>query len=77
MKNQSTVQPLVANDSNPSQMLINAKTAAALLSVSERTLWTLTNRGEIRCVRIGRAVRYDPEDLRAWIAAKKSRGDCG
>jgi hypothetical protein len=39
--------------------------------VSERKLWSLTKSGEIPCVRIDRAVRYDPADLRAWIAKKK------
>jgi len=48
--------------------------AARFLAISERTLWSLTQRGEIPCVRIGRAVRYDPADLREWIAARKRAG---
>jgi excisionase family DNA binding protein len=52
-------------------LLLTARQAAAALSVSERTLWTLTQRGDLPAVRIGRSVRYDPGDLRAWIERQK------
>jgi excisionase family DNA binding protein len=48
-------------------LLVPAREAARLLAVSERTLWGLTRRGEVPCVRIGRAVRYDPRDLAAYV----------
>src|SRR5262245_29013350 len=51
-------------DTQPAPMLVDARTAARLLAISERSLWALTApRGPIACVRIGRAVRYDPRDL--------------
>lgn len=43
--------------------LLRAAEAAELLAISERHLWSLTKSGEIRCVRLGRAVRYDRADL--------------
>lgn len=52
-------------------LLLDAKAAAAALSISARTLWTLTNSGTIPCVRIGRAVRYDMRDLVAFIDRSK------
>ncbi len=52
--------------------LLKSREAAELLSVSERTLWSLANRGEISRVLIGRSVRYDPKDLREYIAARKN-----
>lgn len=52
--------------------LMTAKAAAAYLAIGERTLWSLSNRGEIASVRIGRAVRYDPSDLAAFIARQKT-----
>jgi excisionase family DNA binding protein len=52
--------------------LVTSKPAAARLAVCERTLWKLTASGEIRCVRIGRAKRYDVKDLDAFIERKKS-----
>lgn len=56
---------------NP-KLLWTCREAAAALSISERTLWKLTNEGDIPCVRIGRAVRYDPADISTWIEAQKS-----
>ena len=55
----------------PQTLLLKPVDAAATLSISPRTLWALTDRGEIPCIRFGRAVRYDPRDLMAWIAKKK------
>jgi len=51
--------------------LLTARDAAKFLAISPRKLWQLTNCGDIPCVRIGRAVRYDPFDLRRWIDARK------
>ncbi len=39
------------------RLLLTAREAALALAISERSLWSLTNQGVIRCVRIGRAVR--------------------
>lgn len=52
--------------------LLKPKEAAEVLSVSERTLWNLTRNEEIPAVRIGRSVRYDPDDLREWIERRKT-----
>jgi len=54
-------------------LLLRPPEAANALSISPRKLWGLTNRGEIKAVRCGRLVRYDPADLRAWIELKKGR----
>lgn len=64
-RNEHTIEPL----------LLTARQAAKVLSISERTLWGLTKSGDIPAVRFGgRNVRYDPADLRAWIdSAKNSR----
>ena len=54
------------------KLTIPAREAAEALSVSERTLWANTvPRGTLLAVRIGRRVLYDPQDLKAWIDAKK------
>ncbi len=55
-------------------ILLRAEQAAAVLAISERTLWQLTNDGEIPCVRIGEkggGRRYRVEALRAWAAARE------
>lgn len=65
--------PTVSRAAVPSQglLLITPADAAKALSISPRTLWGLTHRGEVPCVRIGRLVRYDPRDLTRWINEKK------
>ena len=54
-------------------LLVDARTAAILLSISQRTLWTLTRRAEIVAVRIGCRVLYDRRDLIAFIDRAKKR----
>ncbi len=53
-------------------MLLTPREAARALSVCEKTLFTLSKRGEIPAVRIGRSVRYDPTDLARWIDSRKT-----
>jgi excisionase family DNA binding protein len=52
--------------------LLRPREAAQWLKISERTLWSLTQRGELPAVRIGRSVRYDLTDLVAFVEARKS-----
>lgn len=47
---------------------LRPEAAAKSLGISKRLLWAKTNAGEIPCVRIGRAVVYPVESLRAWLA---------
>lgn len=54
--------------------LLKCREAARYLNISERKLWDLTQRGEIPHIPIGRAVRYDPRDLQAWVEAQKKLG---
>ena len=61
------------NPTEPLKLLWTCREAAKALGISERKLWDVTNQGAIPCVRIGRAVRYDPADIRAWIDAQKKR----
>ena len=71
--------PVLATPAGPETsdglpMLLTARGAADTLAISPRKLWELTKGGSIPCVRIGRAIRYDPGDLRDWIGRQKSRG---
>lgn len=54
---------------------LRPKPAAEALGISPRKLWTLTNQGIIPCVRLGRAVVYPVESLRAWLAEQAAA--CG
>ncbi len=63
-------------DSNKSdELLVSAANAAGLLSISPRTLWTLTNDGIVPHVRIGRRVMYSRTALRKWIHARMTGGN--
>ncbi len=57
--------------SKPEPLLVKASEAARLLGIGTRKLWTMTNTGEIPCVRFGTAVRYSLATLRAVIARKE------
>jgi excisionase family DNA binding protein len=56
------------------QLALRAKCAAKLLGISERTLWTLTQSGEIPAKRIGDGPRktalYSVAALQAWLAGE-------
>ena len=54
------------------RLLLKPPEAARALAISARKLWSLTDpRGPIPCIRVGRAIRYDPRDLEAWIEEQK------
>lgn len=58
----------IENSSAPTGPLLSVKTAADRLGLSVRTVRRLIADGEIKVVRIGRAVRITPEDLEVAIA---------
>jgi excisionase family DNA binding protein len=64
----------MTNSNLPQPLLVSPREAARMLSISPRTLWALTNVGTVRCVRIGRAVRYNPDDLKHYVAAQCEGG---
>lgn len=64
-----------ASKVNKDVRLYTCKEAARYLAVSPRTLWGLTDNGKIRCVRIGRSVRYDIHDLDEYVDRLKSRSE--
>jgi excisionase family DNA binding protein len=64
----TTSDPL--KKSTESYLLLTSREAAKRLAISERTLWTLTDRGEIRCIRMGTAKRYPIVELEGFIERK-------
>lgn len=57
---------------SPAPLLVDAIAAATMLDISKRLLWSLTNCGDIPSVRVGRLVRYRPEDLRAFVEGRRA-----
>jgi excisionase family DNA binding protein len=55
----------------PEPLLLRPAEAARFLAISPRKLWELTNTREVPAIRIGRALRYPTEELRAWVAGRR------
>lgn len=53
--------------------LLRPREAAQWLKISERSLWTFTQRGELAAIRIGRSVRYAVSDLIAFVESRRRR----
>jgi excisionase family DNA binding protein len=59
------------------KIAVRMKEAAAMLSVSVRTLQDLTARGEVPCIRVGKkgskkpAVLYNVATLQKWLAKRE------
>jgi excisionase family DNA binding protein len=51
---------------------LTIREAAQMLAVSQRTLFNLTSRGEIPCLRIGGSKRYRLATLREFLARKEA-----
>ena len=62
------------DDPLTSTLLLTRRQAAQALAISERTLWTLTDSGEIPCVRLGKCVRYRISILGAYLEAIEEGG---
>ena len=61
------------------RLLVDPKTAARMLSVSERKLFSMTHEDvpNLPYLRVGRLIRYSPDDLQRWIAMRTEGGDDG
>ena len=58
----------------PEKLLLSARETAKALSISEKTLWTYTQRGNIPCAKIGARVLYSVESLQRFIAEAERQG---
>ena len=56
------------------RLAFTAREAAAMLAVSERTLWQLTRDGKVRARKVGRLVRYYRPDLVAFMEQQETHG---
>lgn len=59
---------------DPQRLLLTAREASTAMAVCQKTLYSLTvPRGPIPAIRIGRAVRYDVNDLRNFIDQQRGQ----
>ncbi|PQO46717.1 helix-turn-helix domain-containing protein [Blastopirellula marina] len=54
----------------PETLLVNKKTAADMLQVSEKTLDNFITDFGLPCIRLGRNIRFSVEALRNWISER-------
>jgi excisionase family DNA binding protein len=57
-----------------SERLGTAEEVAELLGVPVGWVREATRRGDVPCVRLGRYVRYDRDEVLAWVESLKSGG---
>ena len=51
--------------------LLTLRQVAGFLGVSEKTVRRLVAAGKLRCVRLGRVLRFQPADLFRFVEARK------
>ena len=57
----------------PAEGLITVREAAALLAVSDKTLYRMVSLGQVPHVWVGRSLRFRREELEAWIRQQSIR----
>jgi excisionase family DNA binding protein len=67
----AVIEPKAPQTTEP--LLLRPIEAARALGIGARSLWRLTDAGEVPCVRIGRSVRYAPADLQAYIDKRRAQ----
>lgn len=55
--------------------LLKKPEVAKRLSVCPRMIDTLVSRGELPCVKIGKAIRFKTEDVQAFIESQRKGGN--
>lgn len=56
------------------RLALRPKEAAKALGIGERLLWSLTNRGLIPHLRLGKAILYPVDELRRYLAEQAAKG---
>jgi excisionase family DNA binding protein len=57
--------------------LLTVKELSEILSVKEKTLYQWAELGQIPCVKLNGTLRFDCEDILAWIKSCKKEPDSG
>jgi len=62
-----------AEPAKPAKALLTVREAAALLAVSDKTLYRMVRLGQVPHVRVGRSLRFRCEELETWIRQQSIR----
>lgn len=55
----------------PARPLIDTAAAAEILGTGERHVRDLAYRRQLPFIKVGRLIRFDPDDLDIWIASRR------
>ncbi|MBW7905312.1 MAG: helix-turn-helix domain-containing protein [Phycisphaerae bacterium] len=66
--------PASDDASAPPRLALRPKDAAKALGVGERLLWSMTNRGEIPHIKLGKCVLYPVAELERWLSEQAAGG---
>lgn len=53
--------------------LMTIEQLSELISVKKKTIYDWTHRGTIPCVKVGRLLRFDPNEIERWIKNNNKR----
>ena len=53
------------------ETLLTLRDVARYLQVSEKTVRRWVAQGRLPCLRLGRALRFEPGDVFRWVSARK------
>ena len=59
----------------PFRLALTPAETAKALGVGERMLWSMTNRGKIPHLRLGRRVLYPVRELEQWLSERAKGGE--
>ena len=65
------------NTGTTARLALRPREAARALGIGERLLWSMTNRGEIPHLRLGRAIVYPVAELERWLAKQAGKNAKG
>jgi excisionase family DNA binding protein len=51
--------------------LVDVKMLSAMISVKCKTLYDWSHKGLVPCVKLGRLLRFDPDEIERWIKSKR------
>lgn len=68
---------MIMQQSPPPRLLVSAREASQMLSVSERTLWSLRARGDVHAIKVLGSIRYAVDDLQAFVDRQKTAANGG
>jgi excisionase family DNA binding protein len=63
---------IVASPTTPA-LALRPREAAKALGIGERLLWSMTNRGEIPHIKLGRATLYPVAELERWLSERAAQ----